>query len=420
MKQLNWYQIFGKSNIPDGRTVLPTDDIQIWLNCADIWDKAYTTLAEVLADTDTLLALITSNNAVDYMVRSTTWAVATALVPKMTSDTTPSGVASASTVYQSNSAYKAFDGNDSTKWECGFISSDLYPYVQYDFGSNVEVGKIKVFEKGSSGNAFVYGHKIEYSTDNVTFTEVASGESSSITSSQSYNVDETLNVASGRYFRFRTWRTNQEHFSGADIYTLQYYSPSLTDSATAMAYIGQNNYCANTLLADATWKNTICNSTYFESVLNVKVPAMTSNTTPEGEVRVNNIEGAHYAYLAYDENHNTFWSANARQTTAGVSAYGWSEYNFGKSVYIAMAHIYTVSAVIRNLEVQISDDGVTYTKVQDYTSASTTTAVEVFQKVIMDTHNEANIWRLYYNVYHPADGFWPNANTIQFYGRKDV
>ena len=63
------------ATVPVGSTVLPTDDIQIWLNCAGIYDKtSYTTLADVLADHDTLATLISNNNAVDYMVRSTTWA----------------------------------------------------------------------------------------------------------------------------------------------------------------------------------------------------------------------------------------------------------------------------------------------------------------------------------------------------------
>lgn len=122
------------SAIPDGATVTPTDDIQTWLHCADIWDKNYTTIAAVLADTTTLLALISSNNAADYMARSTTW------------------------------------------------------------------------------------------------------------------------------------------------------SSSVCANSTAMTYIGNNNYCANKLLADSTWCTSICNSTYFESVLKTKVPTMTSNTAPSGEV----------------------------------------------------------------------------------------------------------------------------------------
>lgn len=119
-------------SIPNGSTITPTDDVQIWLHCANIWDKAYTTISQVLTDASTLQALIASNNAADYMARSTTW-----------------------------------------------------------------------------------------STD-------------------------------------------------------------VTADSSAMSYIGLDDYCANKLLADATWLNAICNSTYFESVLNVKVPTMTSNTTPSG------------------------------------------------------------------------------------------------------------------------------------------
>ena len=60
--------------VPTGSTVTPTDDIQTLLNCANIWDKNYTTLSELLADTTTLQTVISSNNAIDYLVRSTTWA----------------------------------------------------------------------------------------------------------------------------------------------------------------------------------------------------------------------------------------------------------------------------------------------------------------------------------------------------------
>jgi hypothetical protein len=144
---------------PEGSTVLPTDDIQIWLACAGITDKAYTTISQVLSDTSTLSALIASNNAVDYMVRSTTWASnvcsdATAMSyiglnnycantlladaewltaiansaymqsvlntknPTMTGTNTPSGECIEKNGYGGTTymAWKAFDGNISTLW----------------------------------------------------------------------------------------------------------------------------------------------------------------------------------------------------------------------------------------------------------------------------------------------------------------
>ena len=147
--------------IPDGSTATPTDVVQTWLACAGINDKAYTTVAQVLGDSTTLLALISDNNAVDYMVRSTSWA------------------------------------------------------------------------------------------------------------------------------------------------------NSVCANATAMTDIGANNYCANTLLSNATWASAIANSTYFESVLNVKVPTMTSDTTPSGIASSNDEASANKAYMAFDENTSTSAGFNA-------------------------------------------------------------------------------------------------------------
>lgn len=59
---------------PEGSTVTPTDDIPTWLACGGLSSTGYTTLSQVLADSTTLLALMSDNNAVDYLVRSTTWA----------------------------------------------------------------------------------------------------------------------------------------------------------------------------------------------------------------------------------------------------------------------------------------------------------------------------------------------------------
>ena len=167
--------------IPTGSTATPTDDIQTLLNCADIWDKSYTTLSELLADTTTLQAVISSNNAIDYLVRSTTWAsgmcanstamsyiglnnyasntlladstwcnaicnstyfesVLNVKVPIMTSDNTPSGECFASS--NNNLAYKVFDGIETgaTAW---YTSGNgvVGDYVGYDFGSNKKIYK---------------------------------------------------------------------------------------------------------------------------------------------------------------------------------------------------------------------------------------------------------------------------------------
>lgn len=194
--------------IPDGSTKTPTDDIQTWLKCAGINDKAYTTLSEVLADSTTLLALMSDNNAVDYLVRSTTWA------------------------------------------------SDI------------------------------------------------------------------------------------------------------TADSTAMTYIGSNDYCADTLLADNTWLTAICNSTYFESVLNVKVPTMTSNTTPSGEVSASSeISSGYQPWKAFD-------GTNSVNTDCWHSAEGtshWIQYKFANTNFrvckIFIEDRYGGASGTLNLAFKRSSDG---------------------------------------------------------------
>ena len=254
------------SAIPDGSTVLPTDDIQIWLNCADIWDKAYTTLNEVLSDTVTLTALIADNNAVDYMVRSTTWA---------------SGVCA---------------------------------------------------------------------------------------------------------------------------------------DSTAMSYIGLNNYASNTLLADATWCNAICNSTYFESVLNAKVPTMTSLNTPEGEVTYHTCYNlsVYAPWMAFDNN------ASTKYTPANTDSFGqaYIGYKFTSSVKIVKCLCVQSQNGIGTVHISASND-------------SFATSDTLISNVDVSNNNTTFNWvnangytecRMYIDAFKTGVSQFASIelSTLQFYGRKDV
>jgi hypothetical protein len=171
--------------IPDGSTITPTDAIQTWLKCAGINDKNYTTLNEVLADTDTFTALLQDSNACDYMARSTTWAsticadadamarigkydycscallgnstwasaiagssyvdsVLNASVPIMTSNTAPSGECFASDTYipETYGAWKAFDKSNSTWWSSNYVVANSY--IGYKFPSAVQVVRVMI------------------------------------------------------------------------------------------------------------------------------------------------------------------------------------------------------------------------------------------------------------------------------------
>ena len=206
-------KIYNLSFIPDGRTVTPVNDVQTLLHCAGIFDKGYTVLSQLIADTASLYSVITDNNAIDYLVRSTafasgicgdstamtyigsdnyaadtlladnTWlnaicnsAYATSVLnvvsPNMTSNTTPSGTASASS--NGTDAYKAMDGNTSTSWTAaGSIPTGwTYQGVAYDFGANKDICKAVITCNASSTNIFAV--QVFGSDDNVTFTQITS------------------------------------------------------------------------------------------------------------------------------------------------------------------------------------------------------------------------------------------------------
>jgi len=246
--------------IPTGSTVTPVNDIQIWLHCANIWDKTYTTINQVLADPSTLLALISSNNAADYMARSTNWA-------------------------------------------------------------------------------------------------------SSVCANQ-----------------------------------------------TAMVYIGNNNYCANKLLANSTWLNAICNSTYFESVLNVKVPTMTSNTAPSGECFGTSINESPYTwYYAFDGNDNSPCKLNF----SGTATLGYKFTQNAKIYKIAIKSLTNDTSAIKNFKIQSSSDGNTW---NDATTSLTYDAtVGGLQYFIITNLATVKQWRALITSNHGYSNCF--VYTLQFYGR---
>lgn len=250
--------------IPTGATVTPTDDIQTWLHCANIWNKTYTTISQVLGDGTTVTALIASNNAVDYMARSMTWA------------------------------------------------------------------------------------------------------------------------------------------------------SSVVANSSAMTKIGNNDYCSNALLSNSTWLNAINNSAYFESVLNVKVPTMTSNTTPSGQASASNIATSAYdAYKAFD---NSVTPSVSSGWVSGKSTFPqWIQYKFNSPVSIKCANIiFNNINTTANIKISASSDNSNFTDLID----NVTVTGSENKQVNIENDNSYLIYRLaIISQSRSSSGTVGQIDTLQFYGR---
>ena len=122
-------------------------------------------MVDALSSSVALAAMLAVPAAKDALLSST--ALAKASVPKMTSDTTPSGVASAKTIYAPYAAWLAFDGNDVTYWNSAGASAG--EWIQYQFPSDVFVHSMTVTNVGSK-----YAPKdcvLQKSVDGVTFSD---------------------------------------------------------------------------------------------------------------------------------------------------------------------------------------------------------------------------------------------------------
>ena len=187
------------------------------------------------------------------------------------------------------------------------------------------------------------------------------------------------------------------------------WASDVCNNESAMTYIGLNNYCARKLLSDSTWLEAICNSEYFEEVLNVKVPTMTSNTTPYGEASASNYYGENFPYKVFDNNVETAWSTSANITS------GWVCYKFPKPVIVNQFEILNSDGSTKDIIIQGSNDGSddSWTDLCSYTAQQSDTIT----KYKINNNKPYLYYRCYIVNSHTT---WVGLFHLQFYGREEA
>ena len=194
------------------------------------------------------------------------------------------------------------------------------------------------------------------------------------------------------------------------------FSSDICASSVAMTAIGLNNYCSDALLSDLTWLAAICGSTYFESVLNAKVPTMTSNNTPSGICSASTTYSTYYAFEAFNQSAASGWVGNISTANNATSSEAWIEYEFTDSVKVYKVDIQTQSyGLTQEYAVKSYADSEWHTE----TSGGTLSVSDSFN--FMPSHISKK-WRFYTrqkNTYGSTLAF-PRILILQFYGREDV
>ena len=344
------------------------------------------------------------------MARSTTLALAEGLVPTMTSNTTPSGECSASGVYGAYKIYSAFDNDDSTEWFSETGTTERY--IQYKFNTPVTVNVIKM--KAGAGASKPSKFTIDVSTNGNNFVTIKEVSSSNWADGVLYDIVLDNDAP---YICYRiTFKNVSTTSSSSSIREIQFYeSVDITTSQDAMSLIGKYDYCSNALLSNATWAEAICKSEYFEEVLNVSVPKMTSNTAPSGEVSAESYYNNNYVpWRAFNGSLNDGWAAlGDKQDT-------WIQYKFDTVVKINKASIYdrtSVSGVKKHYKIQGSNDGTNWTDL-----ASITVHIgQTWEDVSFGNTTSYIYYRAYFvgSESTHAQGYGTGTN-IQFYGRASA
>ena len=199
------------------------------------------------------------------------------------------------------------------------------------------------------------------------------------------------------------------------------WANTITADSSAMSYIGLNNYCSNTLLADITWRGSIGASAYKESVLNVKNPTMTGDSSPSGLASTNSVfdnNSTYSAWKAFDNSTSSYWASKSQNPV-------YLRYMFAEAVQIFAFHLvvywytYTGSGACT---IQGSNDGSTWDDLADVTIQG---GQGLGTPLIIDGVLETTGTYKYYQIYSPNKLLIDAYNHVgildlRFYGREDV
>lgn len=213
----------------------------------------------------------------------------TSLIPKMTSATAPSGVASVSSYHSTSNVYFAFDGNVTTASAAWVTNGTTSGWVDYTFPFEVIVGKYTIYPQSSYLTRAPKSWTLQGSNDD--------GDTWDIIDTQ-VNITGWVN-STGKEFiippkKYRKFRMNVTANSGDATYLS-------INEFQLFEYIPDKRFFIQDEIGDKF------TASFSDPSLNV-VPLMTSDNTPSGRVIYSAFQGyPNYAYAAFNYTTATGW-----------------------------------------------------------------------------------------------------------------
>lgn len=300
-------------------------------------------------------------------------------VPKMTSNTAPFGVASASSQYSDSYApWKAFTGTITNEYDCWHAANNTTAgTIQYKFNNPICIKKMVMLNRNYNYIGSPKDFKIQGSNDGTNWTDLGSYTNTNNTASARTEY-EILNNNNNYYLYIRLNITSVNSTDGSlNIGNLQFY-----------AWAPKGN-----------------------------VPVMTSNTAPYGTASAINSQSGRNPYYVFDEDENTSW-----HSTQGTSN-AWIQYSFTTPICARrVSTIYFTDASSTDLPViiQASNDGTTWTNLKTISLSKSTTHGSF---MYVDDEFENDNYYLHYRFF-AARGFYSSEHEwlaivkLQFYGRE--
>ena len=196
------------------------------------------------------------------------------------------------------------------------------------------------------------------------------------------------------------------------------WASSVAANNTAMIYVGANDNCSKSLLANTTWRSAICNSAYYRNVLTKRVPTMTSNTTPSGTCFASSNNDV--AYGAFDG--LSAWSQMKWAPNYEVPV--WIGYDFGYSVEVARLDFNCGFVSNRGPDfsytIQGSNDGVNYDPIFTDAIAASSMSINSYTSYtkFIPKNSGYRYWRMYSpNAMHSGNVWIILPDEIRFSGR---